>query len=208
MLNTDKLKQLKELLDMGAISQDEFETQKQTLMQQESPKKKKNIGLIITIIVVAVICLSIISGGGAETKNSKETPQVNTENSIPEEFVDTCPVEVSSSMYDNIIGVPEVKCTFKNNTDKEIAAIKLYFLPRDVYGADVNTIFTTNELYTDNPITAGGSSSRSWQLLDEEIKSGDVYVYSVYFSDGTEWGNKEASVSDIKKYAYKISAKY
>ena len=64
MLNTDKLKQLKELLDMGAISQEEFETQKQALMQQESPKKKKNIGLIATIVVVVVICLSIISSVG------------------------------------------------------------------------------------------------------------------------------------------------
>lgn len=208
MLNTDKLKQLKELLDMGAISQEEFEEQKQMLIQQENPKKKKNIGLIITIAVVAVICLSIISSVGTESEDSQELPQTKIENSIPEEFADMCPVEVSSSMYDNIIGVPEIKCTFKNGTDKEIAAIKLYFSPRDVYGADVSTIFTTNELYTDDPIAAGGSSSRSWQLLDSEIKSGDVFIYSVYFSDGTEWGDKDASVSDIKKYGYKISTKY
>lgn len=208
MLNTDKLKQLKELLDMGAISQEEFEEQKQMLIQQENPKKKKNIGLIITMAVVAVICLSIISSVGTESEDSQELPQTKIENSIPEEFADMCPVEVSSSMYDNIIGVPEIKCTFKNGTDKEIAAIKLYFSPRDVYGADVSTIFTTNELYTDDPIAAGGSSSRSWQLLDSEIKSGDVFIYSVYFSDGTEWGDKDASVSDIKKYGYKISTKY
>ena len=40
-------------------------------------------------------------------------------------------------------------------------------------------------------------------MLDSEIKSGDVYVYSVYFSDGSEWGDKDASVSNIKKYGYK-----
>ena len=208
MLNTDKLKQLKELLDMGAISQEEFETQKQALMQQEPPKKKKNIGLIATIVIVVVICLSIISSVGTESDDSQELSQTKIENSIPEEFADVCPVDVSSSMYDNIIGVPEVKCTFKNNTDKEIAAVKLYFSPRDVYGEEVNTVFTTHELYTDNPIAAGGSSSKSWQLLDWEIKSGDIYIYSVYFSDGTEWGDKNASVSDVKKYGYKISTKY
>ena len=169
--------------------------------------KKKNIGLIITIIVVAIICLSIIFGTGSEN-NSAETSQVKIESQIPKEFEGVCPVEVSTSMYDNIIGVPELKCTFTNKTDKEIAAIKLYFSPKDVYGADVDTIFTTKELYTDNPISAGGSATRNWQLLDSEIKSGEIYVYSVYFSDGTEWGNKSASVSDIKKYAYKIQTKY
>ena len=206
MLDTDKLKQLKELLDMGAISHEEFERQKQTFMQPQQINKK-NIGLIITIIVVAIICLSIIFGTGSEN-NSAETSQVKIESQIPKEFEGVCPVEVSTSMYDNIIGVPELKCTFTNKTDKEIAAIKLYFSPKDVYGADVDTIFTTKELYTDNPISAGGSATRNWQLLDSEIKSGEIYVYSVYFSDGTEWGNKSASVSDIKKYAYKIQTKY
>lgn len=211
MIDTNNLKQLKELLDMGAISQEEFEKQKQTLMQPENIKKKKNVGLIVTIVIVAVICLSIIFGGGdteSESLGEGQAPQVSTETSVPTEFSDACPVEVSSSMYDNIIGVPEIKCTLKNNTDKEIAAIKLYFVPRNVYGEDVNSIFTTNELYTDNTIAPGASCSRNWQLLDSEIKSGDVYVYSVYFSDGTEWGDKDASVSDIKKYAYKISTKY
>ncbi len=207
-MNTDKLKQLKELLDMGAISQEEFDVQKSVLMQEGEPKKKKNIGLIFAITVVVIICFSIILGGNSETENSIELPQTNVEPSTPKEFTQSCPVEITSSMYDNIIGVPEIKCIFKNNTDKEIAAIKMYFLPKDVYGEEVNTIFTTNELYTDNPIASGGSSSRNWQLIDSNTKSGDIYVYSVYFSDGTEWGNKDASVSDIKKYAYKIHTKY
>ncbi len=208
MLDTDKLKQLKELLDMGAISQEEFDTQKSALMQDEKPKKKKNISLIFTITVVVIICFSILFGGNSETENSTELPQAEVEDSMLEEFAQLCPVEISSSMYDNIIGVPEIKCTFKNNTDKEIAAIKMYFLPKDVYGEEVNTVFTTHELYTDDPIAAGGSCSKNWQLIDSNIKSGDIYVYSVYFSDGTEWGDKDASVSDIKKYAYKIHTKY
>ena len=208
MLNTEKLKQLKELLDIGAISQEEFELQKSELMQEEEPKKKKNIGLVSTIVVVVIICFSIIFGGNSETEQSAETPKAEVEVSLPKEFAQLCPIEISSSMYDNIIGMPEIKCTFINNTDKEIAAIKLYFSPKDVYGEEVNTVFTTKELYTDNPIAAGGSSSRNWQLLDSDIKSGDIYVYSVYFSDGTEWGDKDASVSDIKKYAYKINTKY
>ncbi len=217
MLNTDKLKQLKELLDMGAISQEEFDAQKITLLQEEKPKNK-NVGLIAVITIVVIICFSIIFGGsseGGETQEQLQTeegvlvspiPQEKT--SVPEEFAGICPVGISSSMYDNIIGATEIKCTFKNNTGKEIAAIKLYFSPRNVYGEEVSTLFTTNELYTDDAIAAGESASKSWQLLDSDIKSGDLYVYSVYFSDGTEWGSKDASVSDIKKYAYKTETKY
>lgn len=206
-MNTEKLKQLKELLDMGAISQEEFEQQKTTLIHAEKPKK--NIGLLSAIIVIVVICILIILGGNTEeVKKPSVMQKTKVEAQVPECFAQACPVEVSSTMYDNIIGVPEIKCTFKNNTDKEIAAIKLYFSPKDVYGEEVNTILTTKELYTDNSIAAGSSSSRCWQLLDSNIKAGEIYVYSVYFSDGTEWGDKESAVSDIKKYAYKISAKY
>lgn len=210
MLNTDKLKQLKELLDMGAITQEEFEEQKQAILQTDKPKKKGNIGLIITIIAVAIVCIAIMSGGNSNSQNTdkKTNTTSSEETTVPVEFSEKCPVEVSSSMYDNIIGVPEVKCTFKNTADKEIAAIKLHFEPRDVYDEEINTLFTANELYTDDPIAVGGTSSRSWQLLDDEIKSGDLYIYSVYFSDGTEWGNKDAALSDIKEYAYKISTKY
>lgn len=206
MLNTEKLKQLKELLDMGAISQEEFDIQKDALIQEEKPKK--NAGLISAIIVVVIICLSIMFDGNSGNEKSAELPRTDVETSILEKFAEPCPVKISSSMYDNIIGMPEIKCILKNNTDKEITAIKFHFSPKDVYGEEVNSIFTTNWLYTDNPIAAGESSSSNWQLMESSIKSGDIYVYSVYFSDNTEWGDRNASVSDIKKYAYKIYTKY
>ena len=128
--------------------------------------------------------------------------------SIPQEFSEACPVSVSADIYDNIIGVPELELNIKNNTEKEIAAIQIYFLPQDVYGDDVDTLFTTNKLYTDTPIGAGKSSSSSWQMLDQNVKSGTVYIYSVYFSDETEWGDRNASVSKIKKYAMQLEASY
>lgn len=207
-MNTNKLKELKELLDMGAISTEEFEFEKNKIINEEKSKKSKNVGLIITIIIVIFICLAIIAGINTENEDSTAVSQTNIESSVPEEYMQPCPVAISSSMSDNIIGVPEIKCVFNNKTETEIAAIKLYFCPKDVYGEEINTIFTTKELYTDNPIAAGSSSSRVWQLLDTNVRSGDIYVYSVYFSDGTEWGNKNAPVSEIKKYAYKISTKY
>lgn len=211
MSNIDKLTKLKGLLDSGVITQEEFEKQKEEIFYNENKKKivPKNLGIGIAVFFVAIICISIISSSFSRTeKTSAPTENKVVEQKIPDEFSGECPIEISGYIYDNIIGVPELSCSFKNNTDKEISAIKLYFSPKNVYGEVVTGIFTTNQLYTDNSISAGGSSKHSWQLIDGEIKSGELYVYSVYFSDGSEWGNKDAVTSDAKKYGYKIQVSY
>lgn len=209
MTNVESLAKLKELLDSGAISQAEFDEQKKSILSEETQKRKKNnVGLIVSVAVVVAICIGIISGNTSETpKENNVATEVQTSN-VPSEFEEACPVDVTASIYDNIIGVPELKCNFKNLKEKEIAAIKLYFEPRDVYGESINSIFMTNQLQTDETIAALASASCAWQLLDDAVKSGDLYVYSVYFSDGSEWGNKDAAQSEAKKYGLKISAKY
>ena len=187
--------------------------QKKSILQSEDkPVKKKNGGLIATIAVVIILCIAIISGNSPKSsetvvieqnKNTETVSVKEQESEKPVEFSEECPIKVDGVIYDNIIGVPELKCTFENKSNKEIAAIKLRFEPRNVYGEEISSIFSINDLYTDETISANGTASRAWQMLDSEIKSGDVYVYSVYFSDGSEWGDKDASVSNIKKYGYK-----
>lgn len=221
MVNTEELLKLKELLDNGAITQEEFEQQKARLFSVAEPAKekpRKKIGLFVAIAAVVIVCIAIIGSNDSDTQDSSvasgtmqqtETAQAQPKQpQVPAEFAQECPVSVSASMYDNIIGMPELECNIKNLTDREIAAVKLYFAPKDVYGEELEGIFTTNHLYTDNPIAAGSSANRSWQLLDSEVKSGDVYVYSVYFTDGTEWGDKEATTSIVKKHGQKISVSY
>ena len=81
-------------------------------------------------------------------------------------------------------------------------------MPKDVYGEDINSIFSQNKLQCDTAISANGSESVAWQLLEQETKSGELYVYSVYFEDGTEWGDRNAVASTIKKYVQKIDVAY
>ncbi|MBE7012615.1 MAG: SHOCT domain-containing protein [Ruminococcaceae bacterium] len=211
-MNTDELVKLKKLLDEGVISEEEFKKQKDMLLNTGKKKIQKNIGLAIAVIGVFMFCIGIISSNvDNNSKTVNETNQVEVvkkEEQKPAEFSNEMPISVSGKMYDNIIGVPELSLTITNTTSQNISAIKFYFLPVDVYGEEVNGIFTTRELYTDNTISAGATSTKSWQLLDSSIKGGDIFVYSVYFEDGTEWGNKNASISDIKKYGHKISVKY
>lgn len=211
-MKQDELIKLKELLDNGVITQEEFEQQKEKYFSESKKSgisEKVKIGF--AIFAVLIICIAII---GAFTPSQEESGKADgqivseeaskADNDVPEAFAGECPVALSASIADNIIGVPELTCNIQNNTDKEILAVKLYFSPRDVYGEEVSTIFTTHELYTDEPIAANGSGVSSWQLLDQEIKSGDIYIYSVYFSDSTEWGNKDAGTNDVKKYGKKV----
>ena len=178
----------------------------------------------VSIFLAFFLFISIISAFDTSTTNAKKeenaaTATVNTEKKqekvqtkkepeVPAEFASECPISVSVSMYDNIIDLPELKCNIKNNTDKEISAIQLYFLPKDVYGEVADGIFTQNKLQCDTPISPKGADTIVWQMLDQSIKSGDLYVYSVYFSDGTEWGDRTAPTSKIKKYAMQMEVSY
>ena len=143
-----------------------------------------------------------------ELVSNDNTVQKHEEKEPVNEFSGECPINVSASLYDNIIGFPELSCYIKNKTSKEISAIQFYFVPKDVYGDELKGIFAQNRLQTDSSISGNGSNTVTWQMLEESIKSGEVYIYSVYFSDGTEWGNRNASVSEIKKFALRVNASY
>lgn len=56
----------------------------------------------------------------------------------------------------------------------------------------------------DDTIAAGASDSGSWQFLDQAVKTVKLYVYSVYFADGTQWGDKDAVKSTILKQGLEI----
>lgn len=177
------------------------------------------VGISIFLSLFLFITIMNISSANSSNKNvannitddsvaveKKEQPKKTPE--IPEEFAGDCPITISTSMYDNIIGFPELKCNIRNKIDKEISAIQFYFLPKDVYGEEADGIFAQNKLQTDTTISANGTNTVVWQMLDQSVKSGDLYVYSVYFSDGTEWGDRNAPTSKIKKYAMRVEASY
>ena len=171
------------------------------------------VGISIFWALFLFIC--IINTASTNVSEEANKTSVNTEEiqatdkpEVPIEFANECPISVSVSIYDNIIGFPELKCNIRNKTDKEISAIQLYFLPKDVYGEEADGIFAQNKLQYDTPISPAGKDTVTWQLLDQSVKSGDLYVYSVYFSDGTEWGNRNAPTSKIKKYAMQTQVSY
>lgn len=210
MSYTEKLFKLKELFDNGVLTTEEYEKEKQKLLKSSKYSFASSAGMFISIFIVVIICISIMSSFFTDNSSEKNTSLSvsNSEKSVPEEFSSDFPLDVKAALYDNILGFPELKCEIRNNSSKEISAIKLYFEPRNVYCEKSENIFTTKKLDTDNSILAGETAQLTWQLLDQDIKFGDLYIYSIYFSDGTEWGDKTASESILKKYGFKLNATY
>ena len=111
-------------------------------------------------------------------------------------------------MGSSVIGYPELTVSITNTTNKDISAIQFYAVPCDVYGDEITGWTSQNKLYTDTSIGAGESTSITYQFIEDTVKTVELYVYSVYFSDGSEWGNRNASTREIKNYSYKTSAEY
>lgn len=122
----------------------------------------------------------------------------------PSVYDGECGISASGEIGPNIINYPELRIDIRNDTDKEIAAIKFHIVSYDVYGEKLTGPLVQEGLYTDSSIGAGASTSISYQLLERKTYDVDLYVYSVYFADGTEWGNREALKSEILKHAVQI----
>lgn len=116
---------------------------------------------------------------------------------IAQSFSGDSGVTASASIGKDIIGHPQVTIKIKNNTEKEIAALLFYAIPYNVYGEEVKSFLVTKRLFSDDPLASGKSDTRFWQLLDTKVKTVKLYLFSVYFEDGTQWGDKEADREDI-----------
>lgn len=165
---------------------------------------------IIVFVFIGVIAGS--SGGeststnnpnGSAATNGQQQSNVSTDPKVGA-FAGDCGISATAEMGTDLIGQPTVSVSITNTTDKDISAIKFYVVPIDVYGEELKGIFTMNRLSTDDTIEAGKSDTRSWQFLDSKVKTIKLYVYSVYFSDGSEWGDREATKSVILKNSLEI----
>ena len=159
---------------------------------------------LLMVFVVAPIIGGIFGSGGttnsgtsnnsANTTSTSNNATVSTKQSV---FDGDCGIEVSAEMGSSIIGYPELTISISNTTNKEISAIQFYAVPFDVYGDEITGWTSQNKLYTDSAIGAGASDSLTYQFIEDSVKTVKLYVYSVYFSDGSEWGDKDATKSTI-----------
>lgn len=154
-------------------------------------------------VLVIFAGLSVIGSlMGANTSSSNSTNEgvssnSNVVSSAASAFEGDCGISASAEMGSSIIGYPMLTISITNTTEKEISAIQFYAVPYDVYGDEITGWTSQNRLYTDTAIGAGKSDTISYQFIEDSVKTLDLYVYSVYFNDGTEWGDKDAAKSTI-----------
>ena len=160
--------------------------------------------LLIALVVIVIIVAAATSGGDKKSGGS-DTPNETAAVKIDERFAGDCGASVTAEMGSSIIGYPTLRVSVSNTSDKDIAAVKFYFVPIDVYGDEITKWTSQNYLYSDTARPAGGSNSFEYQFIEDSVKKGELYLYSVYFSDGTEWGNKDAGRSTIKDSGLKIT---
>lgn len=167
-------------------------------------------------IVIVMFIGTVIGASGEGDGNSDSNTNVSantvtnttsnaTVESVNSVFEGDCGISASAEIGNNIINLPEISITITNTSNKEIAAIQFYAVPYDVYGDEIKGWTTQSKLYTDTPIAAGETTTISYQLIEDSVKTVKLYVYSVYYADGTEWGNKDATTTKILEGAPTIN---
>ena len=165
--------------------------------------------LLVVLAVISTVAGILGSGGGSNASNTSN-PTVSspgntaaasqndeTVSSKSAAFAGDNGIIASAEMGASIIGYPELTISITNTTDKDISAIQFYAVPYDVYGDEITGWTSQNKLYTDTSIGVGKSTSITYQFIEDGVKTVKLYVYSVYFADGSEWGDKEAIRSTI-----------
>lgn len=171
---------------------------------KNKPPIYKRVWFWLLIVFVVIGIIGGIAGGGGDTtnsgNNSNEVVSSNSNSVVSSKnsaFDGDCGIAASAEMGSSVIGYPELSISITNTTEKEISAIQFYAIPCDVYGDEITEWTSQNKLYTDTAIGAGKSNTISFQLIEDSVKTLKLYVYSVYFADGTEWGDKDATKSTI-----------
>ncbi len=169
---------------------------------KKAVKKPMMIALIVFVVIVVIGSIASTSeSDGTENADNKEiiTQEDKVVENSDNKFTGDCGITASAEMGTDIIGMPELSISITNVSEKDIAAVKFYAVPCDVYGDEIKGWTRQDKLYTDTTITAGASDSLTYSFIEESVKTVKLYVYSVYFKDGTEWGNKDATTSEIVK---------
>lgn len=167
---------------------------------------KRILSIITVIALLLAFGLFAIASSDSEGSDNSN-PEDNSNNTVESnnKFSSKPQISASAHIKDNIIGYPELTVSIENTSDKDIAAAKFYVIAYDVYGEEITGFLAQNHLSTDKTIKAGATESRTWQFLANNIKTVKLYVYSIYYTDGSEWGDREAVKSTILENAYIIS---
>ena len=167
---------------------------------------KKFISILLLILTLSMM----LSSCNLLQTNTQTATNTNTDSNIVQKedysnlFIN-CPISIRASYYTSD---QTLTITATNNGNKTISAIKYLIVVYDVYGNTLKQYgYGSSALtatYDKFNINSGSNGIGDWKLNGfSNGKSLDIYIYSVYYSDGKEWGSRDLTISDIINFAPK-----
>lgn len=110
-------------------------------------------------------------------------------------YNEDCPIEISSTMYENEYH-NSIVVTINNKTDAVISAVKFLFSCKNVYGEVVS-----NKKYIYDRKIDNRPCKTEALILAKKIKMAEIRVYSVYYYNNckAEWGDHKIRCVEIIK---------
>ncbi len=163
---------------------------------------------------IAVIFICIIGGTVRELENLNykdidtmaEKTEATTE-TVSSVFDGNCGIAASAKIESNTINMFQSDITITNTAGKEITAIRFYVVLYNVSGGEITGASDQRTLSVSTPIPADETTTISYQPIENGVRNMKLYVYSVCFADGTQWGDKDAATSEILSDAPTIEVK-
>lgn len=146
-----------------------------------------------------------ITGGNTEADEKNYVPTINDS----KKFKGNCGISATAEIKNtsDFTYIPELFISIQNNTEKDIDALRFYAVFYDVYGEEIeDSMFLNKNLNSDIKIAAGSSENIKFDFLNHgSAKKIKLYLYSTYFADKTEWGDRKANKNTILKYGKEIT---
>ncbi len=162
-------------------------------------KRKKSVYVWLGLFLLLLLSLACAGRRSAAERCAVLAVQ-QTGNAA---FEGACGICAQARVSGSWLGDPELLIFVSNEAGKEIAEIQFYVLPCDQCG---NRLGDWMQCTTKAAIHAGDSERLVYRFMDRKTKSADVYIYSVRFSDGTQWGDRNAEKETILNYAARMQA--
>lgn len=137
----------------------------------------------IALVAAALIAVSVLSDPGAPQ------PRAVVFGPAPD-------VTAAANLTYSPNGFPEISVSLHNRTDKELLAAGFYAVPRDRNGNELTDWTARRRFSTDASLKPGVEAAFTFQSIQENVASVELWICSLTFADGTRWGDPDCNPAD------------
>ncbi len=166
--------------------------------RRETPLYKKPWFWILLLTAIAITAINAI--------NIYQPSKDSVHNDPHDRFNDDCKISATASINKSSTGMQELTLFVTNLTGKNIASFNFFAFPSSIYKKLEKTA-PQSHTYKGVEIPSGSSVFSSHQFIKNYHGDVKLYIYSVDFSDGSQWGDKTATSGAIRKNGIAIDVR-